>query len=252
MPPANIHYYAPNFTSNTGEYKADNGNSVGTFTNMFRSDLEWEGFTDFFVKNFANKDKVNIIQLASSDGSEAYTQIITLLENHTNTDKFFPIKAYDINPDICAAAKSGLINLTFRDMIKIYTRNIEFDNYFENTNHNIFIQNDSLKTADKNDKQNQADTYKVSKTLTNRVKFRQADMFDVLYDHNDKSNTVVLCRNVLDYLTDREIDHFTTLAACRLNKGSLFVIGEIDSPRVDEFLLSKGFERIMSHVFIKQ
>ncbi len=248
---ANKYYFTPYFTSNTGDYKAENGNNIGTFTNMFRSDLDWEIFTDFFVKHFENKDKVNLIQFAASDGSEAYTQIMTLLENHTNTDKFFPIKAYDINPDICAAAKSGLINISNSDVTKIYSRDIEFDDYFEDTNQNLYIPNDSLKLTLTNNGKKYTETYKASETLTSRVKFQQADMFDVLYDHKDDSNTIILCRNVLDYLTDREIDYFTTLAACRLNKGSLFVIGEIDSPRIDEVLVSNGFKKVMPYVFIK-
>lgn len=240
--------YRTSFGSNTGGYRTEDGNRIETFTNMFRSDLDWENFTDYFVEHFKDKDKVNVIQFAASDGSEAYTQIMTLLENHEDTDKFFPIKAYDINPEICDNAKSGLINISNSDVVKIISRDINFDKYFKDTDKSLYIKDDSLK----NETRNHADTYKAKDILTDKVKFQRADMFDVMYDHKDDSNSIILCRNVIDYLSDREADHFTTLAASRLKKGSLFAIGEIDSPHVDELLESKGFKKVMPYVFEKE
>jgi chemotaxis methyl-accepting protein methylase len=75
-------------------------------------------------------------------------------------------------------------------------------------------------------------------------------MFDVLRNYKDNSGTVLLCRNVLDYLSNRDIDDFTTLASCKLKKGSLLVIGEIDGDRVTRSIESKGFVRVMSNVYM--
>lgn len=237
------------FCSNTRVYRADNGNPIGTYTRIFRDDLEWERFTDFMVKHFKDKENIQFVQFASSDGSEAYTQIMTLLENHNNIDKFFPIKAYDIDKEICDASKSGLLNINNTDKSKFAERNIDFNKYFTSTNEELQIKNDTL--TDAAQQKNPSKTYKVSKTLTEKVKFENADMFKILRNHKDKSNTVLMCRNVLFFLSDRELDHFTTLAACNLKKGSLFVLGEHDQYQVASSLQSKGFVRVMPNVYVK-
>ena len=74
-------------------------------------------------------------------------------------------------------------------------------------------------------------------------------MKDVLSGHKDNSNTIIMCRNMLCYLSDTEIDNYITLAAYKLNKGSLFVIGETDTGRVEKYLNSNGFKKIMPNVY---
>ena len=228
------------FRSNTGFYKLANGNSIGTYTKMFRADLNWEKFTDFIVKYFGNKSKVQFLQFASSDGSEAYTQIISLLERFRNIRKFFPIKAYDINESIYKTAKSGIINISKTDIKKFTERNININKYFQPAGKTIFIQNDTLQNAA---------PYKAAPGLTNNVIFNCRDMKDVLSGHKDNSNTIIMCRNMLCYLSDTEIDNYITLAAYKLNKGSLFVIGETDTGRVEKYLNSNGFKKIMPNVY---
>lgn len=228
------------FRSNAGFYRIPNGNNIGTYTKMFRADLDWDAFTRFFVKNFRNKDKVQFLQFASSDGSEAYTQIITLLENHDNIEKFLPIKAYDIDKNICNAAKSGFINITKTDKKKFADQDINFNKYFKKSPGKLYITNDSLEGAE---------TYSVSEPLSNNVIFNHGDMKDVLLRHEDNSNSIILCRNMLYYLTDREIDYLTTLAAYKLNKGSLFAIGETDEGKAEYYLKRKGFEKVLHNVY---
>ncbi len=240
--------FCPNvqyFTSNNGYYKSENGNPIGTVTQMFRPDLDWNRFTDFMVKHFKNKDKVQILQFAASDGSEAYTQIITLLENFKgqNIDKFFPIEAYDIDKNMCDVANSGLLNMNFIDLKKFNDNNIDVDKYFEfYSDKNINILNDTSEHFQ---------TYKALPILTENVNFHQGDMFDVSKKHTDDSNTVVLCRNILDYLTDREVENFMMYNSFNLKKGSLFVTGEIDEHRVESIIMRNGFVKVLPHVFMK-
>ena len=82
-------------------YTTTNGDEFGTNSWFFRDDIEWKRLAKYEKNHFCNINRVNIIQFASSDGSEAYTQIISLLENYPNknSDKFFPIKAYDIDEE---------------------------------------------------------------------------------------------------------------------------------------------------------
>lgn len=236
------------FCSNTRVYKADDGNPVGTYTRLFRTDLDWDRFTDFMVKHFKDKENVQFIQFASSDGSESYTQIISLLENHDNTAKFFPIEAYDIDKEICDASKSGLLNINITDRTRCEQHGIDFEIYFKKSDSELNIDGDTLKNTDIQIKPSQ--TFKVSKTLTDRVNFHNADMFDVLREHEDSSNTVLMCRNVLLFLSDRQIDYFTTLAAYKLKKGSLFITGEHDQ-KTNLLLEIKGFIRVMPNVYVK-
>lgn len=240
--------FCPNycyFSSNNGFYRAENGNGIGTQTKMFRADLDWNQFTDFMVKHFKDKDKVQILQFASSDGSEAYTQIITLLENYNdkNIDKFFSIEAYDIDKNMYEAANSGLLNMDDKDLRRFKNRSIDFNKYFElKSDKEIDILNNTLENSQ---------TYNASPVLTDKVNFHHGDMFDVMKNHKDNSNTVVLCRNILNYFTDREVDRFMSFAACNLKNGSLFVTGEIDEGRVDEIIQRRGFIKVMPKVYMK-
>lgn len=238
-------YAQPHFSSNTRFYKAEDGNPVGTYTRLFRADLDWERLTDFMVKHFKDKENVQFIQFASSDGSEAYTQIISLLENHNNSDKFFPIQAFDIDEEICNASKSGLLNIDFTDKSKFRDNGIDFEKYFVPTNKKLHIKTDTLENGERPSK-----TYKVSKTLTDQVNFHNDDMFKILSDHEDNSNSVIMCRNVLTFLSDREIDNFTTLAACKLKKGSLFITGEFDN-KANKLLERKGFIKVLPNVYMQ-
>lgn len=238
----------PNFCSNTRVYKADDGNSIATYTRLFRADMNWEHFTDFLVKHFREQDRVQILQFASSDGSEAYSQIISLLENCYNTDKFFPINAYDIDKEIYNASKSGLLNLNNTDITKLTDRGIDFGKYFTETDKKLTIANDTL--TDQTQQSKPSKTFQVSKTLTEKVNFHNADMFEILREYEDNSNTVLMCRNVLFLLSDREVDNFTTLAAYKLKKGSLFITGEHDK-KVNTALEQKGFIKVMPNVYMK-
>lgn len=234
------------FKSNIGFYKAEDGTSIGTNTKMFRADLNWQRFTNFIVKHFQDKDKVNIIQFASSDGSEAYTQIITLLENNKNTEKFFPIEAYDINEEIYKAATSGYINLNDKDKLKFTDRKINFNKYFEKEN-----SSEISKIAIQHDKLQNTEAYKARQILTDKVNFHHDDMFKILPEHEDKSNTVVLCRNILNYFSDRDLDKFVTTAVWKLKSGSLLVTGEIDFIRVDDVIQRNGFIKLFPCVYMK-
>jgi chemotaxis methyl-accepting protein methylase len=232
------------FQSNSGYYRAESGNNIGTCTKLFRADLDWDRFSSFLVKHFKDKENVQFIQFASSDGSEAYTQIISLIENFKpkEVDKFFPIEAFDINERIYKMAKSGLINIFDYEKDSVSDKGKYINKYFKKTDKKCNIEGEVL---------NNVKTYEVSKTLTDKVNFHNADMWKILKNHEDKSNTVILCRNVLDYFSDREVDYFTTLLACVLKKGSIFVTGEIDGKRIDDALMSKGFLQIMPKVYMQ-
>ncbi len=71
----------PAFGTNARIYKTQTGIEMGTLTYPFRDDVDWKKLTEYEINHFKNHDRVNIIQFASSDGSEAYSKIISFLES---------------------------------------------------------------------------------------------------------------------------------------------------------------------------
>ena len=243
--------YNYSFGTSSRSYISHNDRKVMTTTYIFREDFEWLEFSDYIVRHFKNKDKVNFIQFASSDGSEAYTQIISLLEKHQNTDKFFPIQAYDIDNASVKAARSGLINVHRSDKNAFKEHDIFFEKYFHSTDRMLIFPGDSFSPKFKSDDPFYVRTHQVADDLTNRVNFYQRDMFDVLRNLEDDSNTVLMCRNVLGHLSREKVNEFVDLASEKLKKGSLLVIGSYDglNSHNDKYIQSKGFIPVMKDVY---
>ena len=240
------------FRSNFRVYNVDNGRKMGTITSPFRKGVNWKEFADYGIKNFQDKEKVNIVQFASSDGSEAYTMIISLLENkcNYNVEKFFPILACDIDAEVIKAANSGLINLSQKN-IELINKNINnFAEYFIPSDKNLNIVNDCILKAFPDDN---IKTFKVANKLTKNVIFNQADMYDILFSLRDNSNTIILCRNVLGYFNDNIIRSTVHILSKKLKEGSLFVIGELETSNtlIESYLENKGFIKVMKDVYRK-
>lgn len=92
MPVTTLYNKRPSFRSMSCDYKL-NGQEMGLYTWMFRDDVNWRKLALLESVNFSNKDKVNIIQFAPSDGSEGYTQILSLLlHSPEDAEKFYRYK----------------------------------------------------------------------------------------------------------------------------------------------------------------
>ena len=239
-------YKAPVFTSTMRVYNDKGGNEIGTHSRMFRNDMNWTWLANMEYELFKDKDKVNIVQYAASDGSEAYTQIISLLEylGEKDSKKFFPIKAYDIDEEVVNAAKSGLLNIHENEYPLFKKNRLCPEKYFFDTDQKLEIKNETLLGTK---------TFKVNPNLTKRVNFELADMFELIKILKDKSNTVLLCRNILPYFEVPKIQEFLNLAGQHLKSGSLLAIGDLESlcKTVTENINNNGFMCIMKNVFQK-
>ncbi len=253
----NTYTKLPSFKSNSRSYTQWNLDTMNCTTCMFRDDLNWRGFSNFVLKNFNDKDKVNIVMFAASDGSEAYTTIISLLENSDDkkcsVKKFFPIKAYDIDDEIINAAKSGYINTRSFERMNLLTNCDNYYKYFSNADRPLVINSDPASMNLNNGGYCDLKTLKAKRILTDNVKFDYGDMILKLRELKDDSNTVLMCRNVLGYFENDKIEDFVKLASNKLKKGSIFVIGQHDSVlfNIDECLKQNGFEKIMTNVYKK-
>lgn len=259
--------YSPAFKSNARTYRTNNGNIMCTMTSLHRGDLDWEKFTNFAIEHFKDKENVQFIQFASSDGSEAYTQILSFLDKYPEkvTDKFLPIQAYDIDKEMVTAAKSGLINITEEDR-KRFPKNYEFkfSDCFKRTDKELWINNDSLQRITHGGIYEYYDyitpddwvtyrTYEVNDFVKSKVNFNIGDMFDIMLKHNDNSNSIIMCRNVLTHMNQKQVDYFTDLLSRKLKKDSLLVIGGCDKSTVygGDYLEKRGFQKVMKHVYKK-
>lgn len=228
-------------------YKTSNGDEIGTNSWLFRDDVDWKRLAKYEKNHFADKNRVNIIQFASSDGSEAYTQIISLLENYPNknSEKFFPIKAYDIDEEIVNAARSGLLNTNMVDRINLQINSDDYSKYFTDTNEILNIKNDLNLKSKK--------TLKATNLIKNRVHFERADMYNILSELNDNSDKILLCRNILGYFEDDKVEKFVKIVSNKLKQGSMFIIGQHDTSNsfIDRYLLENKFMKIFEHVYQK-
>lgn len=243
------------FASNTRFYRTDRGREIGTNSWLFRDDIDWKKLAAFEKEHFKNKDRVNIVQFACSDGSESYTKLITLFEDgKQSSQKFLPIAAYDIDYEIIKAAKSGYINLTERDFFRAKINSCQAEKYFKKTNYQLNIPNEAMGimlAASNNYISPKA--YKVVDELTSNVKFEQADMYDILENLDDDSNTILICRNILGYFPSYEIKDFIGLVSQKLKKDSILIIGKLDTENtgIYNYLKTNNFEEIMPLVYRK-
>ena len=229
-------------------YEMHPDNFVSCYTCLFRGDLEWKKFLNTLESNFINQDKINIINAACSDGSEAYSLIIKMKENlsEARCKKYLPIKAYDYDNKIIQVAKSGYISVSSADMQKIKNNTAnEFEYFHPDYDKTLKIDGDATSAH--------RHCIKAKKTLTNDVKFECKNIFDILNELEDNSNTVLMFRNALGHLIPNEQLKFVELASEKLKPGSLLVIGSFDKAQtnIEKFLPEYGFTEIMQNVYRK-
>lgn len=234
------------FGTNRRTYKNSDGITIRTTTNPFREDVNWKQLAEYEKILFQDKKKVNVVQFAASDGSEAYTKIITLLESQAG-DKFFPIEAYDIDPEIVKAANSGKLNLYKVDRLSLQDKVPNPKKYFSKSKDSLEIQNNvTIPTGN-------TITVKAKNILRKRVNFAEGDMFKIIKNLKDESNTILLCRNILGYFDDKKISEFVKNAANKLKQGSLFIIGSYDTKHssINSILIKNNFLEVTKNVFRK-
>lgn len=218
-------------------------------TILFRGDLNWDNFAKKIIEIFKDKKSVNIYSAACSDGSEAYTLAISLLNElgEKNSKKFFPIIASDKNKNIIKAAKQKILNLC-----DVEVRNRPWlDKYLQKSDKKILIQPDDMLQS------LCCETYHVKPNLADKVRFEKLPLLKRIEQIEDDSNTILMCRNVFPYFNGRkEVKKVVEEAAKKLKPGSLFVVGDFDftMPRgIKNYLAENNFKRLddMSYVYQK-
>lgn len=240
-----ISYTNPNFGTCARRYFACNVKSfdkfepelIRTSTNLFREDLNWDLLIRHIMRNFMAKSKVQTYSLACSDGSEAYSYILTILNKIPKIEigKYFPIIASDIDKEMIKTAKSGRINIADFEYDFFENPVVKMSKFFKNKSEPIEIANDKLGIKP-------IHSYRPVKELRKNVMFRVNDILSEIENIKDESNTVVMCRNVFPYLNEEYTDNVILSVSNKLKTGSIFVTGDYDEKvNISQKLLNNGF-----------
>ena len=233
LPIQQYNYQKPTFTSWEREVHDKNGNLLyRNNTSMFRSDIEWNLFSHFVEKKFENVDKVNVYDFGCSDGSEAYTFLISLLDfcNSGTAKKFVPIKAYDIDKEAIRRAKKEGICLTMNERYAInWDKRFGVKAFFDKGKDGM---------------------YKPNAVLSKNVIFKKGDIKKD-YKKIKPENSIVFARNFWPYLDYVECKELVKNLGEKMGDNSLLVIGNFDVAGY-EAKYCEDFETILSKAGFKK
>lgn len=218
------------------------------YTTFFRQDLDfaypdeygfmfgWNGFAKTIEKHFENVPKVHVYDFACSDGSEAYSFAMTMIDKMgAKAEKFFPVKAYDIDDEMINVAKSGKILFDTDDFESMkFTIKKPYKNYF-----NLAASFDEKYKF----------LFVANPSLQEKIQFQKGDINNLI-DTIEPSNSLIFIRNVWQYL-DNQKEVFEKLAD-RLNSNSLVVIGMYDNDSIWQDCANDKFDKICPFVYRKK
>lgn len=222
------------------------------FTLFFRPDLNsahsdrystignWDGFRKTIVDEFKNVSKVNVYDFACSDGSEAYSLVLSLIDELGEDDakKFFPISAYDIDGTMIELAKNGKIPCYMDDINRLSQnlRNNKTKSYF-----GLDFQPSRYATY----------SFLAGDSLKKNINFDVANIQDKIAQI-EPSNSLVLCRNFLPYLSKKDLYEIIRELGQKFDDSSLVVIGHFDKFSAYCALNACGFREIYPLIFKKE
>ena len=193
-------------------------------TCLFRGSYQyWIALANFMTENFKDKDKVNVYDLACSDGSETYSIAIALNEVSRFTgenSKFLPIFGSDFNKDMIKIARSGKLDLSYTDFKNLSIQTQKPLDYFYGPDFPILESNANNTNYN---------SYSACKYLQNAVCFEQKDINSKLNEIQDNGNTVVFIRNVFPYLSGEYLKETMNLLNTKLKAGSMLILGDLEN-----------------------
>ena len=217
----------PSFSSVNRLVSTKEGRIYQTYTQFFRTDLNWDGLVEFLENKYKNIPKVNIFNLACSEGAEPNTLEISLIENLKEKADKFSIFASDIDEKNIEIARNGIFDITNKEIYRINKKtNNKFDKYF-------IPETSSTGEITK---------LKVKPILKDKINFKVSDILTEI-KNAPKSNSVFLIRNVWPYL---DIDEKSEILRelYKLDKTCCIIIGEIDNAvNIHQALEMYGFKK---------
>ena len=225
-----INNYKNNYTSfkSVNRYvRLNDGRFYQTFTQFFRTDVKWSDFVNFLENKYKNTSKVNIFNLACSEGAETCSVAIALAENLKENSKKFQIFASDIDLKNIEIAQNGIWDITNRELYRLNKiTNNKFDKYF---------MPETCSTGE-------ISKLKIKPELKDKIEFKVSDILTEI-KNAPKKDSIFMIRNVWPYLNFEERTEILRELA-KLDKSCCVVIGEIDSALdVGQALEFYGFKK---------
>lgn len=231
-------------------------------TNFFRPDLNW----DVLFRHITQKmpENIDIFNYACSDGSEAYSLSLLLLDRlGEKAKKYFPIKAFDISKQIIQKAKSGVIGITETNNPDVHDMNVlhnkiklKYEDFFKKISSKKY-PNEVVDKAFVMDYECTiiAEQHQVSESLKKTVDFQVSDITKDFKKPISDKPSVVMFRNAWRYISSEEsrknlaFDLFNNL-----KKDSIVLTGCAEKEDgYFQYLLNAGFKQNKDHenIFIK-
>lgn len=200
-------------------------------TLFFRQVDFFHNLTNLLSENFKNIPKVNVYCYGCSDGSEAFTFAMSMLSNkkEANPQKFFPIKASDIDPVAIQKANNNDYHITLYEKEKI--------NVFTDNQYDRFISQPFGEPAD--DKK--GTKVFVKKELYDCVDFKIKNIL-TNYKEIEPKNSVVMVRNFWPYIDYEDRMIFFRNLYQHLDSNSYVIIGDFDQQGIG-YALQGNFEK---------
>lgn len=189
-----------------------------------RNDISLEDFANITKWRFNKFDKVNIMLLNVSDGTEGYLFANALIRNEgweTFEKKYSPIKGSDVMPNVIDNyAKNGLLHLYNNEKI-------EFDR----------LGMDILKEVDRNDYKDKIipqasypdKLYKLNNEYRKHFDFHVEDLQSRIIDLKDEGNSIIAIRNCLKQsFGDIKSASIIMQLANKMRGASLLITGDYD------------------------
>ena len=241
------------YMDNTLKFRNDTGGRISTYTCAFRPDIDWKDLIKTAEKEFKDFNKINLYSLACSDGSEAYSLLISINENSENPKKYFPVIAVDKDEKIIDFAKKHRINFTRDELARIIANSKSHKDYFTHKGNAVSIDGEAFTDIYENSKNIPCkNSYKPTKKLRKNVRFKQEDIIETLNKIKDKGNSIILCRNVFPYLPPEDHLKIYELITEKLKSGSLFIVGQYDFKTLFYQKMEKnGFKQLGKFIFKK-
>ena len=194
-------------------YNKVSGKTYSRYTKFFREDLNWERFIKFINKKYANVPKVNIINYASSDGSEPWSLGMLIMEYIKNPERMLPIKAFDFDDKNIIESRQGICQINSGDIVRL-NRLIPSWNYkyMKPFRTNDYGSNKGVKLYEH---------------FQDKVTFTKKD---ITTDFEEKlpPNTIILCRNMWPYLESWQQKLLIYKLQNTLDETGLLVIGDLE------------------------
>ncbi|MBR5554727.1 hypothetical protein IKU74_01810 [bacterium] len=216
-----------------------------------REDLNYDECARLIKKRFSKFDKINIMPMNGSDGTEAYLLAHSLLKEFGEKkakQKIFPITVTDVDSFIIYSfGKKGIVAFRPED-IDAFGK--DFDKYFKEIPRSELpnIPNAySLNTR----------AFKLTPFFKNLFEFKVQDFQKRITHITDEGNSVVIIRNCLaqafgyvqSMLMVAELDK-------KIKNSSLFIIGQYDRDMMKRFVPGLktffDFHEVGKNIFSKQ